>query len=94
MSKLKHTPGPWEFQFQTVTRVMVYSKETHTAVCSMKKCSEDVDNARLIAAAPEMLEALITVYDVLYGETKRKMVKSEYRELLEKATGRKISDII
>ena len=51
-------------------------------------------NGLLIAAAPEMLEALITTYSILFlNDSERTIIKSEYIELIEKATDMKIKDI-
>ncbi len=64
MSKLKHSKGPWvvasdwEGDF-----IVVDQNDENVAVASgyagTLSISLDEDNARLIAAAPEMLEALI-----------------------------------
>ena len=61
----KHTPGPWEFRKDGY----VYSVATGERVCSphstlpeSRKVSDHIkdlkQNARLIAAAPDLLEAL------------------------------------
>lgn len=57
MSKAKFTPGPWEF---TVSRngVRQISSKIKSQICRMWNCRETEGNAHLIAAAPEMYEAL------------------------------------
>jgi len=64
----KHTTGPWELFYQKGYKQFnvfpVEHKGAQIAVCSIYSCferpkAEDEANARLIAAAPEMLEALI-----------------------------------
>jgi hypothetical protein len=68
MSAAKHTPGPWEVEDITSQGAMVYrriktSKDEPVGSVSAYKLSKKRDaeaeaNARLIAAAPELLEAL------------------------------------
>jgi hypothetical protein len=69
MTKTKHTPGPWkiskdgtagmshEIRAEFVTVARTYS--------SAKECN---DNARLIAAAPELLQALKWTIGALESE--------------------------
>ena len=51
----KHTPGPWK-----VTRSNMGVRSIDAPVCRlwMMRSGEGVANARLIAAAPDLLEAL------------------------------------
>lgn len=56
-TKAKHTPGPWRRNGHT----SIESKDRWIASTDsggVKGFSEDVANAHLIAAAPELLEAL------------------------------------
>ena len=58
----KHTPGPWHY-FETadgICRVKPLNRKYIVAECSAMEpqCEEQRSNARLIAAAPELLEAL------------------------------------
>jgi hypothetical protein len=58
-TKAAHTPGPWEEKFGGVYIISETGKRcmsTHEIPLYMKQIREA--NARLIAAAPEMLEAL------------------------------------
>ncbi len=60
MSKPKHTPGPWYFDglyVLQVDRATVIAEINHGAMTDIQ-CKA---NARLIAAAPEMLGALESV---------------------------------
>lgn len=60
MSNLKHTPAPWSF-----TQVGVFDSKDEK-ICSLeenkqkyfKERFENLANAKLIASAPELLEAL------------------------------------
>ena len=53
----KHTPGPWVITHSPLNGYRV-SDKTGWGVAVVLKDANDVDNARLIAAAPQMLEAL------------------------------------
>ncbi len=58
----KHTPGPWHY-FETEDgrcRVKPLNRKYIVAECSAMEpqCEEQRSNARLMAAAPELLEAL------------------------------------
>jgi len=57
MNKHKHTPGPWEV-FESHTGPYVIDSAEQAAVCKLEWCLEAKANARLIAAAPELLDAL------------------------------------
>jgi hypothetical protein len=60
----KHTPGPWETGFHFGQRTLVLAKQrypicnTLTAPWGETNVWREEANARLIAAAPELLEAL------------------------------------
>jgi len=61
----KHTPGPWEIKRHYDSGYKNISAQKHTALAQVVWCMEDEDrspeceaNAHLIAAAPELLEAL------------------------------------
>ena len=69
----KHTPGPWEFEDETIftrrkkrlvarTGGVVYTEDTPT---HQEHVAQAIANARLIAAAPEMLEALEAGFEAL-----------------------------
>lgn len=61
----KHTPGPWR-QFEHNGNVMVCAGPSHLATVAIGGAmdeSSDRANARLIAAAPELLDALRTILE-------------------------------
>lgn len=64
MPKPKHTPGPWKVS-DTIA-LQIESAVTKREICDWyvneRTEQEDLANARLIAAAPEMLEALKLAY--------------------------------
>ena len=58
MSKqTSYTPGPWEV-FETHTGHYVLDSAEQAVVCQIEWCLEAEANARLIAAAPELLSVL------------------------------------
>lgn len=65
----KHTPGPWKYFEGSVTvGVARNSPETGDVALIATICStrpEASANARLIVAAPELLEAAKTIYQML-----------------------------
>lgn len=63
---MKHTPGPWTLAKGSLgVYVMVGDREISSTVGSSR---EDLANARLIAAAPELLAALENLVDLLAGD--------------------------
>jgi len=87
----KHTPGPWKVeshpnrQFPTCLEMEIWNQNTHVAtIQGHHEYKDDVNNeanARLIAAAPELLEALLRVQ----GNNKlMNALNSQDRETLEK----------
>lgn len=62
MSTSKHTPGPWKY-WNGIILDHNGDMDEGKQVCIVSKYGEEHDaNARLIAAAPEMLEALQNLY--------------------------------
>lgn len=66
---VKHTPGPWQIEFghtQTASGIQYWQvTDGADAICCNQFCyTGDAEvNARLIAAAPDLLEALVMVRD-------------------------------
>lgn len=68
----KHTPGPWEIErysyglIQIVGDLKVISddEEHFTTVVEQISATNEESNARLIAAAPELLEALVALVKI------------------------------
>lgn len=78
MTKPKHTPGPWLYKpidriGTKVESVMVYGANDSIVIAQASPTLNKAD-ARLIAAAPEMLEALYKVEQFL-AETTRNYLK-------------------
>ena len=69
MSKHTHTPGPWAARYHESTdsytiHVAGRSWESY-AVAEVSDCVQDEANARLIAAAPDLLAALERIEPIL-----------------------------
>jgi hypothetical protein len=78
-----HTPGPWEIKRHFDPGYKNISAQKHTALAQVVWCMEDEDrspsceaNAHLIAAAPELLEALerVKATGVFLGAIPQQMV--------------------
>lgn len=111
MSKLKHTPGPWKYDDDPL-RMRIHSEFDHDIVCHMvgnsassmiQKREIKNANARLIAAAPEMLEDLIdearkqvirisAVKNI--DEFIKNIGKTKIMQTIEKATGLTIEEVL
>lgn len=103
--KLKHTPGPWRYEvekknsneFNIIFNDCYFVATTWNGVEGLQNSES---NARLISVAPDMLEILIKQYKWLiatqqiYNPVEMLFVISEVREIIEKATGLKIEEII
>lgn len=84
-----HTPGPWtSYGDQAPQRIVdTRSRDVATVHCSLPVWEA---NARLIAAAPEMLEALRWAYTCLPsepGEEPTGPLADQIRAAIAKATG-------
>ncbi|VEF98829.1 hypothetical protein [Pseudomonas aeruginosa] len=70
MSNHKHTPGPWEIErysdglIQIVGDVRIVSDDEENVTTVVEAVARgDEANARLISAAPELLEALVALVE-------------------------------
>ncbi len=52
-----HTTGPWQAD-KWATGFTVSAPNSHYSICHLEDCNNDEANARLIAAAPDLLEAV------------------------------------
>lgn len=59
MSAAKHTPGPWVARFGPLLWSVHQVGAEKTTICSAPAGDESEANARLIAAAPELLSLLL-----------------------------------
>ena len=93
MSEAKHTPGPWAQQLQsngvTVRHVQISADSGDVATAVWKGGEHETNaNARLISAAPEMLEALQLLLNDNHPEQIPFKLWQKVRAAIEKATGR------
>ena len=58
----KHTPGPWSAD-KWAPGWTVSAPESHYSICHLEDCNNEEANAKLIAAAPALLEQLQTLVD-------------------------------
>jgi hypothetical protein len=86
---MKHTPGPWKIEAE---RAYIQIMPTdNVAICELGRRGNpalDLANANLIAAAPELLEALEDAERVLeWGEPEPKPILERVRRVIAKARG-------
>lgn len=67
MSEFKHTPGPWTQGYSNEGKCCVWLNGKTEPISDLGDDDDWIDcnteeNARLIAAAPELLEALVDLY--------------------------------
>lgn len=92
MSAAKHTPGPWSVNDRRDSGVMnngVYVMADRNFVRVFNEWGDDemqLANARLIAAAPELLEALKAAVDEVDGTFPFAFLEAA-RSAIAKATG-------
>jgi hypothetical protein len=98
MTTTQHTTGPWEYREAIPGEPTVIAKNNACRVaetCEMPGQDENERraNARLIAAAPELLAALIELERVEsspHSETLRFLAREQAREAIAKATGEEV----
>lgn len=91
MEKAKHTPGPWNIYFNSqddlvIRKMFADGQESHVVA----RCHSGYANARLIAAAPELLEALETLaehFEYYMGDNECRPLENA-RAAIAKATGK------
>ena len=71
MKNAKHTPGPWKsYEDDGFINLMVVDAEGYYIAEAMGRTKKNMEaNARLIAAAPELLEALEKLCNRWQGDT-------------------------
>lgn len=99
MSKLKHIQGEWrvrkavdetgDYPFPTYDILAIHEWGPECIACAF----QNPNNARLIAAAPEMLEALIEFLK-FNGAQNTEEYQLRVLKLIEKATGMSIEGVL
>ena len=98
MSKFKHTPGPWKVDPNYPHDIQTESGVIEIATTSIAlsgglpaKYEDRKANARLIAAAPELLEALQDAVEYLKNYLPDEMI-APHLAAITKATGKQKHD--
>jgi hypothetical protein len=77
----KHTPGPWASVHDADGDYLIMSPESGRFIAvTYTDAEQDEANARLIAAAPEMLEALERILPSLQGTGHANTVRAVIRK--------------
>ncbi len=84
----KHTKGEWIIETQSLSQFAITNR--NSAICFIPKLSQNADaNSKLIAAAPELLEALVGLINSINPEDacrgKYKDFQPENPEIAKKA---------
>mgnify|MGYP000892670516 CR=1 FL=1 len=91
----KFTPGPWVIDWN-VSRLDIFGADETTLVASLRRStlSQAIDeaarsNARLIAAAPDLLATLAEAHDIIdaIGQPETAEVAARMRAVIAKAKG-------
>ena len=88
----EHTPGPWtikQFGGPQISGPKGYAVATMWGALSVRELKgQDLANAKLIAAAPELLEACVEfVRRVEAGEIRSKLTYATMKAVIAKAKG-------
>ncbi len=92
MKNAKHTPGPWTIFDDSDGEVLtIQPMSAQLVVCDPDDVSTNRANAYLIAAAPELLEALKRVLQNMPKDLSLDglQLESDLKSLIAKATGGK-----
>ena len=87
MSEVKHTPGPWSFDGPRHS-IIVWGPTPELRVCFMTSDGPATANARLIAAAPDLLAACGSAFDFLGGVDGASAIRDQLLAALSKAEPR------
>lgn len=85
----KHTPGPWTQGKTTPQNVSAGSALICRTFARSRASDEDIANARLIAAAPDLLTMLTEAHEIIdsWGYEETAEVTARMRALIERAGG-------
>ena len=92
MTEAKHTPGPWDQVPEGDNWIWLFHEPSQTRVARVVlysgKEDENRDNARLIAAAPDMLETCrAALADCERDDWADSPLANQLRAVIAKATG-------
>lgn len=86
MTANKHTPAPWVMH-ESATHVRIVGADGENIWHEDKRCHRVMNDARLIAAAPELLEALEAVEGCYQCGNDLNIVMDQVRVAIAKAGG-------
>jgi hypothetical protein len=87
-AEAEHTPGPWDFGSPAEKRHEVFDEARRT-LAVVRDYPDGIANARLIACAPEMLEALYMALPyVEEGEMFNKPIAQHFGKRIRALIGR------
>jgi hypothetical protein len=84
---MKHTPGPWRVETERAYIHIMPSE--NLAICELWRRGNpelEMANARLIAAAPDLLELLMELQDIVFL-TRNNELHTRMEAAIAKATG-------
>jgi hypothetical protein len=89
---MSHTPGPWEID-NCGTHIEIHDSEMNICVIDVnsRPSTEREDNARLIAAAPDLLKAAEKIIPALQPPTNHEKIEKAFFDLskaIKKARGK------
>jgi hypothetical protein len=102
MKRVQPTPGPWEISDKSPVLIVGYDprlfpENERVTIAKVDPAGDRMDaeigeaNARLIAAAPEMLELLRRAFEYTYRDQRQEgadMLTKEIEKVIAKAEGR------
>lgn len=85
---MKHTPGPWMIK-EVFSRpeMKICTDSRNICFSPVEPKLEDTYNFKLIAAAPELLEALVSVYDSMAFTYLSEESRNLIQKVIKKAGG-------
>jgi hypothetical protein len=88
-TKMSHTPGPWKDEITEEGELLVRMDKRHSVYIGdiEDTCRECHANARLVAAAPELLEALQAFVDYHATDYEDIPEMEQARRIIAKAKG-------
>lgn len=89
---MTHTPGPWKIGYGGGTGddfAVIVSPHRPRAICNLEPLDYDILNARLIAAAPDLLAALQQIAEIPCDHGAQEFCpRTLAREAIAKAEGK------
>lgn len=88
---MKHTKGPWKLHDSKQVIAWDSLAQESSTICFIGSCDtseeEDLANAALISAAPDMLDVIFDAYDLIKNELGYGEVTDKLEAVIKKAKG-------